>query len=734
MVYVATPIRGFFLQKFFRIGFYFPHSPKKPMMKRFVLMCLLFPLFSLHMPGQSDSILIDQYELEGVVISAEKREDRIVDVPVSVSLLSSFSVENNRIISSTDLTGPIPNLYMPDYGSKLTSPIYIRGIGSRINSPSIGFYIDEIALFEKAAFHIDFYDVERIEVLRGPQGTLYGRNTMGGIVHVITRDPGNKLGLKIMGEMGNYGHQQYRIMAENPIIRDKMFIQINGNYRTRNGYHVNQFDGLPVDWLNSGGGRIKLFYKPNVHSKLILNIYTDLSSEGGYPYAVVPTENEKLVIDYDHASSYRRGMTGSSLLYERNGRHVRVTSITSFQDLKGLQEIDQDFTPDDLFTVTQDQNQQLLTQEVRIGNTEADSRINWITGIYGFYQLDFQQVGVVYGDEGLSRYRLPYNTYTYEKQNDMVNYGAALFGQGSFNDILFNGFDLTMGLRIDYEKDALDYNYVRYTNGETVPTENFVSGFSFFELLPKVSLNYRWSGNQMSYLSATRGYKSGGFNTTFEREEDRSFNPEYSWNYEFGWKSVFLDKKAHVRLALFYIDWKDLQVYQPIPSGRGSMLKNAASAYSQGAELEVNLLPLKNLRMSGNLGYADVRFSDYAPNPDEEVNYAGNSVPYVPDFTGYLSLSYRVPLNGELFRDLVFSSSWRETGKIYWNDANEYSQHAYGLLGGNVSMGIYDFTLRIWAENILGTDYRAFQFTALGNVYAQPGTPRRIGLTLSYSL
>ena len=125
---------------------------------------------------------------------------------------------------------------------------------------------------------------------------------------------------------------------------------------------------------------------------------------------------------------------------------------------------------------------------------------------------------------------------------------------------------------------------------------------------------------------------------------------------------------------------------------------------------------------------------DYAPNPDEEVNYAGNSVPYVPDFTGYLSLSYRVPLNGELFRDLVFSSSWRETGKIYWNDANEYSQHAYGLLGGNVSMGIYDFTLRIWAENILGTDYRAFQFTALGNVYAQPGTPRRIGLTLSYSL
>ena len=698
------------------------------------MMFLIVFVFIVLVKGQADSILINQYEIEGVVISANKRESAIMEVPVSASSLTGMAIENNRITTSADLTGPITNLYMPDYGSRLTSPIYIRGIGSRINSPSVGFYMDEVALFEKAAFDLDLYNVKRIEVLRGPQGTLYGRNTMGGIVHVISRDPGNEFGLKASAGLGNYGHQQYQLMLENPLVKDHLFIQLSGNYRTRGGYHVNQYDGMPVDWLNSGGGRIKLIYKPKENSKVVLTIQGDLSNEGAYPYAVVPEEGEDLPINYDHASSYRRDMVGSSLLYEQAGRKLRLTSITAFQHLRGMQDIDQDFTPDNLLTVTQEQDQQLLTQEVRLGNVSSNSRFNWITGVYGFYQLNYQEVEVSYGEEGIARFRLPYNSYSYMKQNDMANYGTALFGQASLDHLLIDGMELTVGVRVDYEKDALDYNYEKYADGVTLPAEDFESSFSFFELLPKLALNYRWSDGQMNYISLTRGYKSGGFNTTFEREEDRSFNPEYSWNYEFGWKAAFIDNRANVRLALFYIDWKDLQVYQPVPSGRGSMLKNAASAYSRGAELEVNAVPVKNLILTGNVGYSDARFTDFAPDPDGEVNYADNKVPYVPELTGYISASYRLPLNRGHIHDLVFAANWRETGKIYWNDANDYSQDAYGLLGANVSVGIQHFSLRIWAENLLGIDYRSFQFTALGNVYAQPGRPRRVGLTMGFDL
>ena len=469
-------------------------------------------------------------------------------------------------------------------------------------------------------------------------------------------------------------------------------------------------------------------------SKITWQLYGDLSDEQGYPYAIVPEEGNDLIINYDHESTYRREVFGSSLQYERRGSRILLNSITAYQDLRGFQDIDQDFTPVDLLTVTQDQNQHLVTQEVRISNSDPSIRVNWLAGIYGFYQVNYQEVGVRYGEDGISAFRLPYNTYSYIKHNDMTNHGAAIFGQSTMNDLAIENLDLTLGIRVDYEKDALDYNYDRYINNEMSDAEDFMSSYNFFEVLPKISLKYKWSENQMNYISLTRGYKSGGFNTTFEREEDRAFNPEFSWNYEAGWKATISNNKLNLGFAVYYIDWKNLQVYQPIPSGRGSMLKNAASAYSRGAELEVSGIPLKNWKISGSMGYSDARFIQFSPDPEEAINYDGNKVPYVPDFTGFASTSYRIPLSGKLFHEVVVSLKWRHTGRIYWNDANEYTQDPYGLMAANIMLGFSDFNLRIWTENILNTSYRAFQFTAIGNVYAQPGRPRTTGITLSYTL
>ena len=556
---------------------------------------------------------------------------------------------------------------------------------------------------------------------------------MGGIVHVITRDPGNRPDLRLLGEIGNYGQQQYQLRLGNPLVKDKLFLQLNGNYRKRNGFFTNRFTGRSVDRLNTGGGRVKIIFRPSRRSEITWQFYGDLSDEGGYPYALVPEDDKKLVIDYDHESTYRREVFGTSLQYERRGDRILLNSITAFQDLRGFQDIDQDFTPADLLTVTHDQDQQLITQEIRISNSEESGRINWIAGIYGFYQADCQEVGVNYGEDGIALFRLPYNTYSYVKQNDMSNYGAALFGQGTIKDMAIKKLDLTLGLRVDYERNSLDYNYDRYIDSEMSHAEDFISGNKFFEILPKLSLKYKWSDGQMNYLSLTRGYKSGGFNTTFEREEDRAFDPEYSWNYEAGWKASLSNNKLYLGLAVFYIDWKNLQVYQPIPSGRGSMLKNAAGAFSRGAELEVSGLPLKNWKISGSLGYADARFTVFSPDPDEAINYNGNRVPYVPDLTGFVTTSYRIPMSGKIFHEMAMSVNWRQTGRIYWNDANEYVQDPYGLMGANIMLGISDFSLRIWSQNILNTSSRAFQFTAIGNVYAQPGRPRTTGITLSYN-
>ena len=458
-----------------------------------------------------------------------------------------------------------------------------------------------------------------------------------------------------------------------------------------------------------------------------------MSHEGAYPYAVVPTDESDQEINYDHKSSYRRDMVGSSLRYEHKGPRVELNSITGFHAFSGLQDIDQDFTPASLLSVTQDQTQQLLTQEIRINNAGEESRVDWIVGTYGFYQLNDQVVGVNYGDDGIALFNLPFASYAYQKNNDMTTYGTALFGQATLHDLIVPGISLTLGLRADYEKDALDYNYERYIDGGTVPTEDFTSGFDFFEILPKFSLQYKWSEKHMNYLSITRGYKSGGFNTTFEREEDQSFNPEYSWNYEAGWKG-FINKRTSLSVSVFYIDWKDLQVYQPVPSGRGSMLKNAAHAASQGVELGLNIRPLQNWNITSNFGYTHALFKDYTPDPSETLNYEGNRVPYVPDLTGFIASSYRIPLGKTLLEDVVISAKWRQTGRIFWNDANEYVQDPYGLFGANITIGFSNFNVRIWGENILNQSYQAFQFTALGNLYSQPGRPRTLGMTFSYKL
>ena len=163
---------------------------------------ILFSPSLFHLNGQetyftADSALLRMIELEEIVIKASKDNVTYKSIPASVSVISSLSVAENQIQSLSDISAMAPNFFMPDYGSKLTSPVYIRGIGSRINSPSVGLYVDYVPYFEKAAFDFDFFDVKRIEVLRGPQGTLFGRNTMGGIVNIVTASPMDYKGTNI---------------------------------------------------------------------------------------------------------------------------------------------------------------------------------------------------------------------------------------------------------------------------------------------------------------------------------------------------------------------------------------------------------------------------------------------------------------------------------------------------------------------------------------------------------
>ena len=683
-----------------------------------------------HLP---DSVYyFDHVNLDGITVSGEKREQSIRETPAAMTALSSLKMDQNRVLNLTNITGLVPNLFMPDYGSKLTSPIYIRGIGSRINSPSIGLYLDGVAHFEKASFNFDFLNVKQIEVLRGPQGTLYGRNTMGGIIHVITHEPQNQRRTFIAEEFGSYGSLNLQFSHNQPLIKDVLGLQVAGQYRKRNGFFSNEFTESMVDKQKSGSARIKLKYTPGTRFSLQFSASMERSREGGYPYGIMNKEDSTQtmpIIGYDHVSTYERDMLGSSIKMAYKWNKMELVSITGYQYIDDFQDIDQDFTPQNLLVVTQDQQQHLMTQEL-LFKSRNTKKAEWLVGAYGFNQQMDRIVDVGYKEDAVPMFRLP-GVMNKVKSYGFTNQGWAVFGQFRVKDVLVDGLDFILGARLDQETDSLDYVYDLHMGGNEIPQSNFKQGFGFFEFLPKAALNYSISQQVSTYASITKGYKSGGFNSTFELPEDESFGSEYSWNYEWGIKTGTKNNKYMMNLAIFYIDWTDQQIYQPVPSGQGSMLKNAGKSRSLGFEIEALARPIKNLTTNVSIGYTNAKFVDYVRDETKDINYSGNMIPYVPAYTWYAGATYRLPLYKKFVDEIHFNANIAGIGRIYWNDTNTIDQDPYQLVNVRIDYQFKSFTFGIWSRNLLNTEYTAFQFSALGNQYAQPGNPRLLGLSFS---
>ena len=249
------------------------------------------------------------------------------------------------------------------------------------------------------------------------------------------------------------------------------------------------------------------------------------------------------------------------------------------------------------------------------------------------------------------------------------------------------------------------------------------------EIIPRFALNYSF-GKQSVYATAARGYKTGGFNSTFERPEDLTFDPEFSWNYEIGIKSPLFKNILYADVALFYIDWKNQQIYQTVPSGRGSMLKNAGQSVSKGAEISLRASLNRGYEFNVAYGYTHATFISHVVNP--ELNYNGNFLPYVPRHTLALNAAKSFVIrNSRLLDNIKVSLLYRGNGEIFWDEENSHEQAYYGLADGKLSFIKGSFQFDVWCRNILNTDYTAFYFEALGNKYMQPGKPAQAGVNLS---
>jgi outer membrane receptor protein involved in Fe transport len=737
---------------------------------------------------ENETIVLD----EVVVSSKEGQELR--KIPTSVSMFSATQIEKEKIGGVRGLSTFVPNLFIPDYGSKYTSAIYIRGVGSRLGNSAIGMYVDNVPYLDKTSFDFDFFDISRVEVLRGPQGTLYGRNSMGGLINIYTLSPWDFQGTKVKLSAGNYGLLRAQL-SHYAKLSDKFAFSAGGNYSASDGFYQNTNPNYDPKYFNLAGSIFPSSYKKNnvgamqsaslranlawrPSEKLSLNYignyeYTD---QNGYAYGKYNSQtNLPDTIDYNDVAFYSRNVLNNSLRVEYQGKNFMLASTTGHQFLKDSLLLDQDFSAARMFTLFQDQKLNAINEEITIRST-GTGNFQWIGGVSGFYQdlntgskVTFKEDGVAFIQYNINNSGMPF-PLTISNENIPVvgdyvtkNHGLAAFLQPTLNNLLIEGLSVSAGLRLDYEQASLEhftnsvYDYsvrmgptvIRGSKNDTITGSEKMD---FTQLLPKFSLRYEKNGN-IVYLSASKGYKAGGYNlqmfsdlietkmrTTrpveFDIQKATSFKPEYSWNYEIGGRISLWDKKVNAGMTLFLLDIRDQQIAEFAPNGQGRMIKNAGESQSKGIEFDANIYPVSGFRAGISYGYTESKFTEYIEQIAEDsfIDYSGKYVPFVPKQTVSLTADYSWSFEKSWIDRFSIGGQYSGAGKIYWTEANDVSQKFYSLLNGRISVEKGNFTFGIWGRNLLNTKYSTFYFKTFGNSFGQLGKPVHFGVDMNIKL
>lgn len=507
---------------------------------------------------RKDTIKVIDVE-EVVVIASPKENRKLRELPTASTLLSQKDMQANQVTNLKGLSAVVPNIFIPDYGSKLTSAIYIRGIGSRINTPSVGLYVDNIPYINQSAFDFNYSDIERIDVLRGPQGTLYGRNTMGGLIRVHTKSPFSYQGTDIRLGAATYGNYNASLTHYHRL-SDQLAFSAGGFYEHADGFFKNSWlNNKKIDRINAGGGRLRSIYLPSENLKLDFNVNYEYSDQGGYPYfytgKVDEADREKDerkdkigLISYNDESSYYRNLLNASVNIEYQATNFTLSAVTGYQHLKDRMFLDQDFTEEDIFNLEQKQKLNTISEEI-VFKSKPGRRWEWATGAFGFYQWLHTSGPVMFKERGIqSMLEDEINSHIPDMGKmgqmsvdittsplwvsgsfDTPIVNGALFHQSTFHDLLVKGLSLTIGLRLDYEKNSMTYssrsdiNYNFNMNSVMIkdpisqalslaPAFNGKLDNDYLQLLPKFALQYEWKKGNSVYGTVSRGYRSGGYN------------------------------------------------------------------------------------------------------------------------------------------------------------------------------------------------------------------------------
>lgn len=750
-------------------------------MKKIILSSLIILSFLTHNTfAQHQIINADTTHIAPILVMPASSKFPLSNSAASYTVTYAQTIKSAQINNLHDFAQFTPNFYMPEYGTRGTSSVYVRGVGARMNEPSIAVYVDNIPYLDKSSFDFDFYDINSILLLRGPQSTLFGRNSIGGVMQIYTLSPLDFQGTQLALSYGNRNAHRYNI-AHYAKLTNKLGVSFAFNDSGDDGFFANEFLNT-YDKQKNRGARAKLEWRLPKSWTAQATVLYDNTRQNAFPYAYFDKELQKpATIAYNHQGLYNREMVSSGLLLNKKAVNSLFTSATSYQHSYDFMQMDQDYTVDSLFRLQQTQYQNNVTQEFTWRST-GDKTYSWIVGAFGFAKsndidapvtIESDMMNTIQGhmDAAMDEVRkvkprTPFvdlgSQINIPGTFKMNNYGAAVYHQSELK--FLEKFTATAGVRVDVEQAAIDYNTQAILNtvvsGGVLPSpirSNIVltaldeDHETFVHISPKFSLRYDMSDDASIYATAVRGNKSGGYNysmfssvfqeklyslksqlksDTLEVSKDALYyQPESLWNFELGSHFSLFDNALKIDIAAYYIRYSDMQIVSTLATNIGSrMIVNAGHCTNYGTEFSAHWVAAKNLQFHAQHGYTHATFDNFVFDGN---NYSGNYVPFVPRNTLCAGVDYTIDINKRLLNHINIAAQYSYFTNIYFTERNNVQEKFYDMVNATLTFQTKSLNYGLWVKNAFDRDYTVFYCESLGNGFAQQGKPLQYGFSIS---
>lgn len=686
-------------------------------------------------------------DLGEVVVTANKREERLESVPAAVTSVSAVRLDDMRIQQRSDLSSLAPNLLVAQTGSHLTDLINIRGMfPSTPFGATTLFYYDGVPIYGYGMNPVHLYDIERIEILRGPQGILYGRNALAGVIHVVSPKPTNRSRLNLEAEYGDYGVTRFLLGASAPLQPD-LFAHISGFYSGYDGYSTNTFLDRSAGDGTGYGGTAKLRYFPTASFDAELFAHAEYLDESIWPYASSPAEAlaNPYTFHNDVDSRIRKLNTLAALKLHGRIPGVDLHFTGTYQGVTDMfWRYDADFSPADIISFEDTGPSHVYSAELRAASIETSSVLNWHAGVFMSSEIKSHDYAAILGEQWTSARGIPISPLEQRTTGTGTARAYAVFGQLSL-DVLPR-VRISLGARVEREDLSVEtrtrYLYQNAPDPLPVPPFNSVElndqTRSVDVFSPAVTLRYGIDDLTFVYSSVSRGFHGGGFNSGANRRFP-SYDPEYTWNYETGIKTRLFGDRLHLNTSFFFIDWEQQQLL--VVGDLSSPLQtvtNAGRSTSKGVELEIAFIPFRGVSVDFAAGLLEAtldeyRFDTQISGRDTLYDYSGNSLPGAPRFMSRTAIRYAVPI--QMFGVSFLCSAvldYQFSDPYYTSHMNVFRSSARHLLGGKVGIATDHLAFFVWTGNLLDHRYVISVFEYRGGSQAMLGPPRSTGITLRW--